>query len=660
MTFHGRLRLFFTIIVIVPMVAIAVVLFTLTADSERGQADAAIATGLDVALSLYKDGRKAADDDLMRVAGDARLTSALAESDDAAARRRLRQLVRADRRVVAATVVDPQGQRVAAAGSRRGVAPAVVRVTSPTKDRLGTLSVSVTDARRLVRAAFRRTAPAAEGRPRLHFLVFRGGRPVATTIREVGTVPKGSADFDRGDRQFRGARVPVGRAAGVREEIAVFEESGEVNSAITDSRIVIGGIIAAFFLLALATSVFVVRALQEQIGAFLGAARRLASGRFDQRVPTEGRDEFAELGREFNSMSEQLESMIRENETKRRELEETIRRVGKALSAGLDPQGVLELTVATALDACGAEAARALPIDRSVLAETFAGSRDSRLMATLEEAERKAFSIGPNTAAELAEMRDGGSQNGRGPAAVELAGVHAVAVQLRARLASRTVASHVGVISIARRDRAFSPQETELLQYLAGQADISIENADLHATFQREAVTDELTGLPNLRQMDRAIDREFDRRRRFDTPIGLVLLDIDDFKRVNDTYGHPQGDEVLIGVASVLRDEVRDIDEPARWGGEEFAVVLPQTDLDGAYELADRMRGKIEQLSVPQLGGGAPLHVTASFGVASVPECAGDRDKLFEAADRALFAAKRAGKNRVARAPSNASRGSLT
>ena len=179
---------------------------------------------------------------------------------------------------------------------------------------------------------------------------------------------------------------------------------------------------------------------------------------------------------------------------------------------------------------------------------------------------------------------------------------------------------------------------------------ISIENADLHETVQRQAITDELTGLSNVRQMHEALDREFERGLRFNTPVGFVLLDLDDFKCVNDTYGHQQGDEVLTEVAGVLRELSRDIDEPARYGGEEMAVVLPQTEIDGAAQLAERMREAIEALRIPRLDGKGDLRVTASFGVASVPSSASDKGSLVAAADAALYRAKRAGKNRVERA----------
>jgi diguanylate cyclase (GGDEF)-like protein len=220
---------------------------------------------------------------------------------------------------------------------------------------------------------------------------------------------------------------------------------------------------------------------------------------------------------------------------------------------------------------------------------------------------------------------------------------------MRARLGSRSSAQYVGVVSIAREELEFTREDRELLEYLAGQAVISIENTDLHETVQRQAVTDELTGLSNVRELHATLDREVERSRRFQSSLGLVMLDIDDFKQVNDEYGHQQGDEVLAAVARVLRDLSRDIDEPARYGGEELAVVLPQTDAQGAALLAERMREAIEHLRIPRVGAGGHLAVTASFGVASLPDSANDKRGLIAAADSALYRAKRLGKNRVER-----------
>ncbi|MEA2454421.1 MAG: hypothetical protein QOI45_683, partial [Thermoleophilaceae bacterium] len=124
----------------------------------------------------------------------------------------------------------------------------------------------------------------------------------------------------------------------------------------------------------------------------------------------------------------------------------------------------------------------------------------------------------------------------------------------------------------------------------------------------------------------------------------------DHFKQINDEYGHQQGDEGLALVADVLRDFSRDIDAPARYGGEELAVILPQTDAQGAEQLAERIREAVERLEVPRVDGEGSLRLQASFGVASLPESAETREGLIAAADAALYRAKRGGRNRVERA----------
>jgi diguanylate cyclase (GGDEF)-like protein len=351
-------------------------------------------------------------------------------------------------------------------------------------------------------------------------------------------------------------------------------------------------------------------------------------------------------------MSAELAAHIAEIERKRRELEEAIRRVGEAVGAGLDSQGVVELVVRTAMEACGAEAGRALPVDTTRVQRVEIGIDDESLRAGLVAAEREAFEINPEIGRELiAQLEpEGELPRERRPSTAQVELVHAMALPLRARLAGGKEVDDVGVISIARRDHEFSAAERDLFGYLASQAAVSIENVDLHETVQQQAVTDELTGLWNKRQFHERMDTEIDRTARFGTPLGLVMIDIDNFKSVNDTYGHLQGDRVLVEVARVLHKLSRDVDLPARYGGEEMAVVLPQTDLGGAEQQAERIRAAIEGMGVRRLDGGGVLPITASFGVASLPGEAEDKSALIAAADAALYRAKRAGKNRVERA----------
>jgi diguanylate cyclase (GGDEF)-like protein len=125
------------------------------------------------------------------------------------------------------------------------------------------------------------------------------------------------------------------------------------------------------------------------------------------------------------------------------------------------------------------------------------------------------------------------------------------------------------------------------------------------------------------------------------------MIDLDNFKSINDGYGHQQGDRVLRQVAAILRDTKRDVDVAARYGGEELCLILPHTDLEGTYAIAERVRESIEAAEIPLIGSEGVLRITASFGVAATTD--GDKNRLIAAADGALYAAKRQGKNRTVR-----------
>jgi diguanylate cyclase (GGDEF)-like protein len=647
MSFRSRLLLFFMIIVIVPMIAVALVLFSITADSETGKADAAIAQGLRAAFAVYDDDRNQARDELAAVARDSILADALARRDAKAAQARLAALSRSVPTARRIAVYDNQRHLLAATGAADAVGPAVAAPSAGAR-RIGLVAVSVTTAGEYARQVKRVTG--------LDTRVIAGGRLLASTLAEPAgsrTQPK-SGNEKIGGREYRGRFGRLSDVVGPPAEVGVFQNRDALANSIANRRLLIGAILAAFLLLAMLSSIVVVRALQRQVGKFLEAARRLARGDFTRPVPIEGGDEFAALGREFNTMSEQLASKIEEVQRKRGELEDTIRRVGEAFAAGLDRQEMVNIAVRTAVEACQAEAGRALPIDLRRMKAAHVGEETPELQAALVEAERSAFAIqeghGSEWLALLDSTGDGDEPIERHPVRAHVGNVYAMAMPLLARLGRGRSLEQVGVVSIARRGDDFDDAEYELFAYLTGQAAVSIENVDLHEMVRIQAVTDELTGLYNLRHLHETLEGEIERSRRFGQPVGLMLLDIDDFKSVNDTFGHQQGDLVLIEVGRVLRALSRDIDEPARYGGEEMAVVLPQTDAAGAELLAERMRAAVAGIEIERLDGGGRLQVTASFGVASLPANARDKDALIAEADAALYRAKRAGKNRVGRA----------
>jgi diguanylate cyclase (GGDEF)-like protein len=206
------------------------------------------------------------------------------------------------------------------------------------------------------------------------------------------------------------------------------------------------------------------------------------------------------------------------------------------------------------------------------------------------------------------------------------------------------------VITVARHGQPFDDDDREVLRSLGVEAALALENIELHFQVRRQAVTDELTGLSNHGRFQELLDAEIEQVRRYHHPIGLIMLDIDDFKAVNDTFGHQQGDLVLRHVASIVRENSRDADSPARYGGEELSLILPHTDLEGAHAIAERIRAAVEELRVPRTDGRGVLRVTASVGVTA--STAGHKDALIAEADGALYEAKRGGKNRTVSAGS--------
>jgi diguanylate cyclase (GGDEF)-like protein len=205
----------------------------------------------------------------------------------------------------------------------------------------------------------------------------------------------------------------------------------------------------------------------------------------------------------------------------------------------------------------------------------------------------------------------------------------------------------VGVFGMVSDRREFlDSRQIGLIELMCNQAATSIANARMHAEIERMATTDGLTGLLNHRIFQEKMTDELKRSERYSTPVSLLLTDIDHFKKVNDTYGHPVGDIVLRGVAGILKREIRDIDIAARYGGEEFAVILPETDGAGAKIIAERLRNAIKAETFA--AGAKTLRVSTSIGIATAPSDARTKEELIEKADQALYHAKHHGRDQSA------------
>jgi diguanylate cyclase (GGDEF)-like protein len=607
MSFRARLLTFFVLIVVVPMVAMGVLMFRLISDSQQGKADARAGGLASAAASLYQSEAELARGDaetLARAVGRVRVR-ALATRFSTLARQA--GLARATLTAGGRTLVD--------VGDRSAIAPGSAVLVQPGTDRTMTVAVSELTAAQYVRelsaadaAVVVRTGSDTLG------ATFPSAR--TATLPNSGNVSLNGHGYRAIAQSFAGFnRTPI--------TVTTLSALAATSATLGGSRAVAAGLLVAFLLLAFAFAVLASRALQARLRGFLQAARRLGSGDFSSPIKVEGRDEFAALAEEFNSMSTELSRRMDELSREQARLREAIRRIGHTFASNLDRPALLELALKTAVDAVQAGGGRLCVLSGGdgLLTETLSEGSLSGLEDVVAHAERAA-------------LQNGGLGEG------QMDGTSVAAVTLDVP-ESRGEAH--GVIAVARRGRPFTDDDREVLRSLAAEAALALENIQLHFQVSRQAVTDELTGLANHGRFQALLNAEIEQVRRYHHPIGLIMLDIDDFKAVNDTYGHQQGDTVLRHVASVLRDNSRDADSPARYGGEELSLILPHTDLEGAYAIAERIREAVEGLRVPRTDGGGFLQITASVGVTA--STVGDKDTLIADADGALYEAKRRGKN---------------
>jgi diguanylate cyclase (GGDEF)-like protein len=628
-SFRGRLTFFFVAIVIVPMISLSVIVFRLLDDNESAKADARLAARQETAINLQDRARLDADRAAVAVSKDVVLATALRANDAPAARRRAATLVRTLE--LKRLVIRRTSTAFVDVGSRDAVFPAVRELQGTDGRSFGMLLVSTTGPR-----SYATLVKEATG---LDVVVTRpSGAPVDTlSTTAASRLPTTPAVVRIGEVSYRSASFTAASFDGPRTRVTVLADEARTTTDRESSRGFAIGLLAGFFILAFLCALVVARALQRQIAEFLAAARRIGKGEFGTQVPTVGRDEFAALGTEFNAMSTQLQEKVEALQREEVRLTSAMRTIGDTAASNLDREALLDIFVRTAVQGVAGEggSARATlrPEDGGAFEQLAVGGDPAGLEDVIRLAESDVVATGR-------------------PAQASSGDVHAMAHPLRAAqdTAPDGPPRVTGIMSVARRGEDFGEKDRELFHYLAGQAGVSVENVGLHETVERQAVTDELTTLSNRRRFQEALATEVERSKRFDQPVGLVLLDIDNFKRVNDTHGHQVGDDVLREVSRVLKATAREIDEPARYGGEELAIVLPGTDLEGAFNLAERIRQGIEELEIPLPETDDVLRVTASFGAAEVPGTADDLRGIVAAADEALYAAKHAGKNRTVRA----------
>jgi len=205
----------------------------------------------------------------------------------------------------------------------------------------------------------------------------------------------------------------------------------------------------------------------------------------------------------------------------------------------------------------------------------------------------------------------------------------------------------IGLLSAqSYQPNAYSAEDQVLLGMLAANAVVALDNARLFREVQQLSRLDSLTGVYNRRHLFELCQREFDRAQRYGRSLSVVMIDLDQFKAVNDTYGHAVGDLVLAAVAVRCQTHLRAIDVLGRYGGEEFSLMLPETDAPLAQIAAERLRAEVSGSPIDTPAG--PISLTVSLGVAALDETCATLAQLFQRADAALYAAKGAGRDQVA------------
>jgi diguanylate cyclase (GGDEF)-like protein len=442
------------------------------------------------------------------------------------------------------------------------------------------------------------------------------------------------------------------------------------------------GLVVLAGLLAVVAAWRLARSTTEPLAELAAAADQVADGDLGVRVPVRGGDEAGRLATTFNRMTHRMQSYVQALTASRDQLRRQLGVLGDTLSSTHDLDRILRVILRTAVAATGAGSGAVLLIDeeRGVLVgHTTTRTEDGEASLTVPLGGGLLGAVAVTGEPRRGRVGDDGPVLDRAEPACQTYVVVPISAPggLGVGLAGEVQAAPWpapptvrGVLALYDRLGGDEFDDTDLvtLRTFAGQAAVAVDNVRTHEEAQRLSMTDPLTGLWNYRSLKESLHREVERATRYRHPLAVLTLDLDRFKDINDAYGHPAGDAVLAEFAVRLRSAIREVDLAFRHGGEEFVMLLPETDGHGARALAQRLGAAVrddpvviaarrggEVASAAVLAGldagQVPVRVTVSIGIAVFPDHALNPDGLLDAADDALYAAKAAGRDTYRVAP---------
>ncbi|MBQ0979831.1 diguanylate cyclase [Micromonospora sp. M61] len=422
------------------------------------------------------------------------------------------------------------------------------------------------------------------------------------------------------------------------------------------------GVVVLAGLLAVLTAWRLARVTTRPLVELAGAVDRVAQGDLTARVPVRSRDELGRLAAAFNRMTRETGSYVAALTSNRDQLRGHLAVLGDTLASTHDLQRILRVILHSAIGATGARAGAVLLVEAGgVLVAQCTEGLDGRWPeGDTDGSSTLRVPVGVGVVGAVAATGEpqrgrmeptevpSGEPRCRTYVAVPFAAPGGgAAATLGGSGDEAGAAAALGVLALYDRLGAdeFDDDDLVTLRTFAGHAAVAVDNVRVHEEAQRLSLTDPLTGLWNYRYLRESIRREVERASRFGRMLSILAMDLDRFKDVNDTYGHAAGDTVLAEFARRVRGEIREVDLAFRQGGEEFVLLLPETDARGAAIVAERLGAAVRETPIAVEAYAGPVLVTVSVGIAVYPDNGSTGREVLEAADDALYAAKAAGRD---------------